>query len=396
MSAMLATLAVGLASFASADTLQWSGSTMGTTYTVKVTGDIDRPKLEKRVERRLAEINQRMSTYIDDSELVLFNRSEAGQWFAVSEETAKVVAASLEISQRTEGAFDVTVGPLVRLWNFGAGGDGQLDAIPERSLIEETLTFVGYEGLEVRLDPPALRKQHARLEVDLSAVAKGYAVDELYRLVRDAGGEQCMVEIGGEVRVTEKSPQGAPWRIGIESPRDDRRDIQAVVHLSDTALASSGDYRNFRWVDGQRYSHTINPQTGYPVEHTLAATTVAAKTCLEADAWATAILVMGPKRGLQWAKENNVAALLLTRDGDQIKQTQSPDFHWEVTVPAEQKPPFNYAGILAITVIIFGIACFGMAAGVLFSNRCLTGTCGGMSGMTDEDGNPICDVCNGE
>ena len=265
-----------------------SGSTMGTTFEIKFgeyygPWSIDR----KKIDSRLGEINARMSTYIDDSEVCRFNRAAANEWFPVSADTAYVVKRAQEISRQTDGAFDVTVGPLIRLWNFGAGagaGSGAaITTLPADSEIEAVRRIVGYEKLEVRENPPALRKSVAGLEIDLSAIAKGYAVDELARILDEKPVKTYMVEIGGEIRVRINGTYH--WKIGIESPIVDRRLAHKVFFLDETtSLATSGDYRNFHEINGRRFSHTIDPQTACPVDHNLTSATVNTPDCLSADA----------------------------------------------------------------------------------------------------------------
>ena len=244
-----------------------------------------------------------MSTYRADSEISRFNRAPAGEWFAVSAAVAEVVAASREISEKTGGAQDVTVGPLVNLWRFGpkdsasggkkvavhaADGCGRFKAARER---------VGYKKLEVRMKPAALRKKVDGLEVDLSSIASGYTIDRLAEIMRDHGVKNFMVELGGELRAAGTRADGTPWRVAIERPLAEKREMEAAVPLVDAAMATAGGSRHFFEYEGKRYSHIIDPATGRPVEHTLASVTVAADKCVDADGWDTPLMVLGPERG---------------------------------------------------------------------------------------------------
>ncbi|MFI4874448.1 MAG: FAD:protein FMN transferase [Blastopirellula sp. JB062] len=304
--------------------LQLTGRTMGTTYSVKLVapeGDFDADTLQRKIDDHLAEINRQMSTYISDSELSLFNQSEAGDWFSVSRSLAEIVARAKEINAQSEGAFDVTIGPLVNLWNFGP--DHHPEKIPSDEAIAAALANVGDAKLAVRLDPPALKKTDDALYVDLSAIAKGYGVDQIAKLVAASGAVAYMVEIGGEVRAAGRKPNGSPWRIAIEKPIPGARAIQEIVELSDRSLATSGDYRNFFEVDGKTYSHAIDPKTGRPLEHALASVSVLHADCESADAFATTLMVLGPEQGYNWAVERELAALFLVRSqaGPVIRRT---------------------------------------------------------------------------
>ncbi|MEM8865075.1 MAG: FAD:protein FMN transferase [Planctomycetota bacterium] len=302
----------------------FTGPTMGTQYTVRYGAATCCPNaeiLQSYVDRRLAEINERMSTYDPESELSRFNRHSGDDWFAVSEETAKVVAYALEIAAETNGAFDPTVGPAVNLWGFGP--DGRLTEPPTDEGIEDAAKLVDYTKVEARLSPPALRKTDPQVYVDLSAVAKGYGSDAIGQLLSDNGVENYMVEIGGEVATRGSKADGSPWRIGIEKPQASARSLQTVVELAGEALATSGDYRNFFEDDDVRYSHTIDPTTGRPVTHNLATVSVRASTCMEADAQATALLVMGRQRGYDWAEERGIAALMIERTDNGPVESQT-------------------------------------------------------------------------
>ena len=300
---------------------------MGTQYTVRVSdpdGNLNLPALQREIDGRLEAINRQMSTYLPDSELSRFNWYQGLDWFAVSPELVRVVSAGLEVSRSSQGAFDVTVGPLVNLWGFGP--TGRTDAVPTDEAIAQCRARVGYDRLEVRDDPPALRKRRADLYVDLSAIAKGFAVDEVARLLEQRGVHNHMVEIGGEVRTRGRKPGGSLWRIGIERPVAAAREIECVVELDDRALATSGDYRNFFEQQGRRYSHEIDPRTGRPVEHELVSVSVLADDCLTADAWATALMVLGPEAALPTARRHGLDVLCMIRTRKGLLEQTTPGF----------------------------------------------------------------------
>jgi thiamine biosynthesis lipoprotein len=305
------------------------GTAMETEWSVKVV--TAGPAVgTKQTVRRLTEgqlelVNARMSHYLDSSEVSRFNASFETTPFLVSPETADVVRHALEIGALTGGALDVTVAPLVDAWGFGPRGEGL--EIPSEEDMEHLLTTTGLDLL--RLDPlmPAITKRVPGLRIDLSAVAKGYAVDRVAEALLKAGHANFMVEIGGEIRVHGHNLAGVPWRLGIERPQVAGREIHTVVLLTDGSLATSGDYRLFREIEGRWISHIIDPRSGRPVEHRLASVSVVDDLCVRADAYATALLVLGPDEGMRLAEEEDLAVLFLTQgDGGQIVESSSPKF----------------------------------------------------------------------
>jgi thiamine biosynthesis lipoprotein len=318
--AILAVSTAAVASSAEAEPLTFRGPTMGTTYHVRFVppdaDPINPQQLQRDVEAFLADIDRQMSTYRDDSELSRFNRAAAGEWFAVSRATTETVAAAQEISRKTNGALDVTVGPLVRLWHFGPEKTSKTRTrfeLPSDAALLSARKLVGYEKLEVRDDPAALRKLAEGLEIDLSSIAPGYAVDQIAKLFQQQGLKDFIVEIGGEIRAAGRRDDGKPWRVAIERPMLKRREMYAALALDDAAISTAGDYRKFFEHNGKHYSHIIDPDTGRPVEHALASVTVCADTCLDADGWDTALLVMGPERGFDYAEQHDIAALFIMR-----------------------------------------------------------------------------------
>lgn len=298
------------------------GETMGTTYQIRVAGEGLGSRLERDVaamaEARLGEIDAWMSNWNPESDVSRFNAHASTEPFPVSYETASLVAYAVEVCKWTAGAYDISVGPLVALWGFGQGA--RTGPPPTAEEIDEALDHMGARLLRVGRGAPSgqgfLRKGDPALQIDLSSIAKGYGVDFLANGLFELGREDFMVEIGGEVYAAGERPGGGAWRLAIEQPLDAGRAIQSIVELSNQGMATSGDYRIFYRDEGRRLSHTIDPRTGKPVEGGPASVTVIATSTAEADAWATALMVLGEEDGLALADEWGFAALLLLRGED--------------------------------------------------------------------------------
>jgi thiamine biosynthesis lipoprotein len=302
-----------------------TGHTMGTQYNVKLRQqELDHSLLQQEIDSSLELVEQMMSTYRPGSEISRFNQSATTDWHGVSAAFCESVEQALLLSSLTEGAFDITVAPLVNLWGFGP--DDMIDEPPTDAEISALMDTIGYEHLHADCSLPALRKDIAELMLDMSAFGKGLAVDYLADLLSARGIENYLVEVGGEMRLRGKNAKGEKWAIGIEMPVTDQRRPHTIVHLTDTALATSGDYRNFFEKDGQRYSHTIDTRTGRPVTHSLASVTVVNGSGSRADALATALLVMGPEKGMELATRENLAVLFLLRDDAGIDERATPAF----------------------------------------------------------------------
>lgn len=307
--------------------LEIRGTTMGTSYQVKVPAlpaGVDSLRLDADIKAVLNEIDTTMSTYWPESEVSRFNRAPAGEWFGVSPAVVDLVEKTLEISRATDGALDITVGPLVRLWHFGPQAEANGDDVasiepPSDESIAAARASVGYQKLEVRREPPALRKQVDKLEIDLSCVGEGYAVDRIVAVLEKNGIEDYLVGVAGAVRAAGQRPDGKLWRAGVQKPLPDKNELQTTVTLNGTALATAGDYKRFFEFQGRRYSHIIDPATGRPIDHKLVSVSVLADSCLTADAWDTGLLVLGTERAKKCAEKHDVAALLLSR-GKQPEQ----------------------------------------------------------------------------
>ncbi|WKD48187.1 FAD:protein FMN transferase [Microbulbifer spongiae] len=299
---------------------------MGTSYhitMVDIPRGADRAKLQALIDSELHQVNQVMSTYIDNSELMRFNRSPVGQAIPVSKPLADVVEMSLDIYRRSDGAFEVTVGPLVNLWGFGP--QPEPEKIPSETDIARLQQIVGSDALKMTREPDTLTRERP-VEIDLSAIAKGYGVDRIALLLEQRGIRNYLVEIGGELRTLGKNPKGRIWRIGIEAPDSIGQIVQQSIGVSGKGVATSGDYRNYYERGGVRYAHSIDPRTGRPLQHRLASVTVVADSCAEADGLATALNVLGVEAGMALAERENLAVFMLVKTDKGFEQRYSAAF----------------------------------------------------------------------
>lgn len=305
----------------------YSGPVMGTSFSIKaskIPEGVRAYSIELLIKRRLDNINQVMSTYVEDSELSILNNSESISSEFISPDLFKVISAAQEVSRLSDGALDITVGPLVNLWGFGP--DKTNNATPSDQDIQQLLSKVGYKNIVLAKRLYSLKKKKSGITIDLSSLAKGYAVDEVAKILSQKGFTDYMVEIGGELQLKGKNLQGQKWRIAVEKPNADTRELQRVLSLTDTAMATSGDYRNFFEQDGQRFSHTIDPRTGYPITHKLASVTVLSDTTMNADAWATALMVLGPDEGYKIAEQQKLAVFLIIKTDQGFTARETPLF----------------------------------------------------------------------
>lgn len=307
----------------------FSGNTMGTSYSIKIAYNSNVhsttafSNLKYSVDSILADINRQMSTYIQDSEISLFNKFQDTSWYSISGDFAYVLQRSIDIGNISGGALDITIGPLVNLWGFGPVQKSRV--IPPTEKINEMLNYTGLEYLTVDTSSSRVKKSKKEIYCDLSSTAKGYAVDKIAEYISDLEWNDFLVEIGGEVKAHGENHKREYWKIGIARPNSTSEPYEVVL-LNNLAMATSGDYWNYFEQDGRKYSHTIDPRTGYPVTHNLASVTVISESCLIADGMATAINVIGPKEGFQFALENDVAAYFIIRNGDEYITEQTPKF----------------------------------------------------------------------
>lgn len=317
-----------------------SGPTMGTEYHIswvtEVSSESERSAesidVQSQIDEILRTLNKSMSTYDPESELSLLNTNSPSDWQQISEHLFRVLAMSESIHQRSHGAFDVTVGPLVNLWGFGP--NKHLKKVPDVNEVNALLANIGAEAIKLReivsSQSDGIKKFEVNVAskryIDLSAIAKGYAVDVLGEYLEGRGINRYLVEVGGEILARGVKAKDTPWRIAIEAPTDNTRTAQIIIPLSDVGIATSGDYRNFFKQDGKRFSHTIDGRSGYPVTHGLASVTVLHKSVAIADAWATALTVLGAEEGLKVAQQQGLLAFFIQRDDNGFKQSMTSQF----------------------------------------------------------------------
>lgn len=296
---------------------------MGTTYSIKISNkeEIDINELKTQVDQKLKDFNQIMSTYIADSEISKFNRNKSVDWIPVSLDFQKTLQVAKNVFEKSAGAYDVSVAPLVNRWRFGPDKFHEWTK-PSEQEINKIKECIGFELL--KLKPNFIAKAKSCLTLDFSSLAKGQGVDMISTYLESLGYQNHMVEIGGEVKVLGTKDK-KPWRIGIESPKGDSS-IKKVLELSSgECVATSGSYKNFFDYQGHQYSHTIDPITGYPVEHRLVSVTVKFTSCILADAWATAFMVMGVEQSLKLANAQGIWAEFMVDHNGEILVTKTQE-----------------------------------------------------------------------
>lgn len=288
----------------------YSGKIFGTFYHIKIKSPIENKILGKKIKHILKLTNYQMSVFEDNSELNKINKAAAGETLKLSPEMSRVLQEAAEIYELSDGSFDPTVGPLINLWGFGIKEGGNF---PDDDTIKETIRHIGYKKLHFSDDYTQLQKNDPRLYLNLSAIAKGYAVDRVAEFLNAEGYRNYVVEIGGEVRASgERTTGRGGWNIGIRNPDNDGNAL--VLTLSGKSMATSGDYRNYFIKDGVRYAHTISPHSGYPLNDRLASVTVIDDSAMRADALATAIMAKGYPQGLEFADRKKIPAILFIRN----------------------------------------------------------------------------------
>jgi len=310
-----------------ADVVELSGSTMGTSYSVTALDHdriVDKAALHKAVENSLLKVNAQMSNWDASSEVSRFNAFASTGPMTVSEDLARVVSAAKDINRASDGQFDITLGPVIEAWGFGAKGHGR-HAEPAAEILAAARAAGGQtDGLQVA--GRQLRKSRPDTEIYLPSIGKGYGIDQMAEVVRGFGLSDFMVEIGGDLYVSGHNADGVDWQIGIESPDAHSSQAYRIASLSNLGMATSGDYRNYFEQDGVRYSHILDAKTGRPISHRTASVTVLAENAMLADAWATALLVHGTERGLEIANQRDLAVLFIDRGngtGDKGFETTS-------------------------------------------------------------------------
>jgi len=293
--------------------LEFSGFSMGTTYNVVAVDHdnrLDGVQVKSAVQASLALVNQQLSNWDSASEISQFNASGAENAFSMSGDLANVMNASAEVNAASDGRFDTTIGPLIELWGFGAPGRA---AMPNDDAIAQAMELSG-QDTTLLLAGDQVSKQQAETQVYLAGIGKGYGADRVGAALQAMGINDYMIEIGGDLYAAGRNPDGLAWQIGIETPNPANRSVMNVVGLTGMGLATSGDYRNYFEVDGQRFSHLIDPTTGRPVTHSTASATVLADNAMLADAWSTAMLILGRERGLEIAAQHDIAVQFIEND----------------------------------------------------------------------------------
>jgi len=306
--------------------VQLAGDTMGTTWHVTVINpprDVPQEGLQRGIEEQLLKVNDSMSTYRDDSEISRFNAAAPYTWIPVSHDFYYVLSTALRVGRQSQGAYDVSVAPLVELWGFGPKPGA--DALPTEQLIADMLQRVGQDNIRLDDEVQAVMKL-SDLSLDFSSLAKGYAVDVVAKWLAQQGISRALVEVGGEMKMSGMSGRGDPWRVAIERPDSGSRSVAAAISLTDNAVATSGNYRNYFEVDGKRYSHTIDPRTGRPVTHDLVSVTVVHSSAMLADAWATALTVLGAEQAMAVAQSQGLAVYFIRSTAGEFLHSHTAAF----------------------------------------------------------------------
>jgi thiamine biosynthesis lipoprotein len=303
---------------------EFGGPTMGSTYSIKYVRSKDSPSLDllkRETEAILAEVDQQMSTYRADSVIEQFNDAPAGTCQVMPAPVLELIETGRELNEQSQGAFDLTLEPLLNLWGFGP--KARVEKVPTPEQLAAAREQVGMQYL--RRVGEQLCKD-VDVQVDFNSIAAGYTVDRVVQRLTELGINSYLVEITGELKAAGRKPDGQQWRIGLEAPQTGERVAQRVLELDGYGISTSGDYRNYFEENGRRYSHTLDPLTGAPITHTLAAVTVADKSTLRADGLSTVLMVMGTERGLAFAERMGIAAFFITREGDAFVTQSSPAF----------------------------------------------------------------------
>lgn len=293
---------------------------MGTFFVVKIVpGEAGlvgnrRTAVDRAIREELQRVDVLMSTWRNDSELSRFNAWHSLEPFALSPETFDVLAAALAIAHETDGALDVTLAPLIDVWGFGPGGQG--GSAPDAAAVASVMAAVGIDKLDLDIETRTVRKRHPAVRVELSSIAPGWVADRIGEMLERRGFTDFLIDVSGELVARGSNESGQPWQVAVERPQSEGRGIARVIPLKDTAIATSGDYRNYREEGGMRLTHILDPRTQQPIQHRLASATVIAPTCMRADALSTALMVMGPDEALAFAEREALAVLLLVREPD--------------------------------------------------------------------------------
>jgi len=303
----------------------FSGPTMGSLYHVTVDADLtdeEQAQVQSVIEERLGRVERMLSTYDSASEVSRFNRHPSTDPFPVGTEVLDVLLLARDVSARSGGALDVTVAPLVDAWGFGPVDQGE--SIPDETLLASLRPLVGYERVVIDESAGTIAKTDPAVRIDLSAVGQGYAVDVVSAGLKELGLTSFLVELSGELAAVGMRRDGSPWRIGIEAPIAGPSELWGTVELADEGISTAGDYLNYIDIDGVRYAHLVDPRTGRPVPSVGASVSVVHESVAVADAWDTALAVLGPDAGYALAEREGLAALFVTRVGDGFRARTTP------------------------------------------------------------------------
>jgi thiamine biosynthesis lipoprotein len=287
------------------------GPTMGSRYSIQYVRHSSTPgpkAVQAEVENILAEVDRQFSTYRSDSDIERFNDLPANRCQTMPAPILKLVRVGEQLSEQSEGSFDLTVEPLLNLWGFGP--QAREEKVPAAQALAEVRQRVGYQHL--RIDRDQLCKD-ASVEVDFNSIAAGYAVDTIAEKLEALGIHNYLAEVTGELKAAGKKLDGSSWKIALEEPRDDQQVAQKIITVDGYGVSTSGDYRNYFQQDGKRYSHTFDARTGAPVSHTLASVTVINPSALMADGLSTLLLILGPERGWDYAEKHDIGAFFVIR-----------------------------------------------------------------------------------
>ena len=301
---------------------------MGTTYNVTVVENplrLSKENLKKRVEKALNEVSEKMSNWHDHSEISIVNDDTRGKPIDLSQELFDVINISTDIHNKSNGAFDITAAPLINLWGFGPNKSER--KVPSVSEVNAALELVGQTKL-LKLIPGLnqLKKRNSQVSINLSAIAKGYGIDKVASTLKKQKIQNFLVEIGGDLITSGTNKNGNAWSIGIEAPKVESRIVQSVIKIQNQAMATSGDYKNFFEKNGIRYSHIIDPKTGYPIRHKTLSVTVVAETAALADGWATAMLVLGNNDGMIVANKLGIPVFFISSHEKGFITEESAEF----------------------------------------------------------------------
>lgn len=303
--------------------LSLQGLSMGSSWSVKLFAEpaMQEAALQRAIEQELARVVEQMSTWEPDSDLSRYNAAPAGSWWRLPAEFHQVLRCAVQAAADSEGAYDPTIGPLVNCWGFGPAPPRSEP--PSVAEIDAARMQVGWPRMQ--FDPESGKlQQPGGLYLDLSAIAKGFAVDQVFRRLQREGIAHCLVEVGGELRGLGCKADGSPWWVALERPRDAPQIPETLLALHGLSVATSGDYRKFFEHAGRRYAHTIDPRSGYPACNALASMTVVHPECMVADVLATILTVLGPEQGYDYAAERGIAALLMIREAEGFSERLTP------------------------------------------------------------------------